>query len=151
MSLPSTSYRGPASLFALLCLSLVGCGDASIMEPEVPGGGQELALDYAQFEAEVADIFTRRGCDSASCHGGGIRGTFELSPGNDKNTDFDFTQASLQVDPLQSEASALLLKPLAVQAGGTAHGGEGPNSRFDSVSDADYQTILAWILAGELQ
>lgn len=148
---PSTLYRGPASLFALICLVFVGCQEASSTNPVIPGGGQELALDYTQFEAEVADIFTRRGCDSSSCHGGGIRGTFQLSPASDKNTDFDFTQASLQVDAMQREASALLLKPLAVQAGGTAHAGEGPTSTFDSDSDTDYQKILAWILAGELQ
>lgn len=151
MFLPSTSYRGPASLFALVCLGLVGCQEASITNPVIPGGGQELVLDYAQFEAEVVDIFTRRGCDSASCHGGGIRGTFQLSPASGKDPDFDFTQASLQVDALQREASALLLKPLAVQAGGTAHAGEGPTSTFDSDADADYQKILTWILAGELQ
>jgi hypothetical protein len=151
MLLPSNSYRGPASLIALFCLGFVGCQEASITNPVIPGGGQELALDYAQFEAEVVDIFTRRGCDSASCHGGGIRGTFQLSPASDKDAGFDFAQASLQVDALQRETSALLLKPLAVQAGGTAHAGEGPTSTFDSDSDSDYQTILAWILAGELQ
>jgi hypothetical protein len=151
MFLPLTSYRGPASVFALICLGLVGCQEASTTNPVISGGGQELALDYAQFEAEVVDIFTRRGCDSSSCHGGGIRGTFQLSPANAKNPGFDFEQASLQVDALQREASALLLKPLAVQAGGTAHAGEGPTSTFDSDSDTDYKAILTWILAGELQ
>ncbi|RKZ10377.1 hypothetical protein DRQ53_11405 [bacterium] len=151
MYLPPTSFRGPASLFALACLGFVGCQEASITNPVIPGGGQELILDYAQFEAEVVDVFTSRGCDSASCHGGGIRGTFQLSPASDKDPGFDFTQASLQVDARQRESSALLLKPLAVPAGGTAHGGEGPTSTFDSESDTDYQKILTWILAGELQ
>jgi hypothetical protein len=43
--------------------------------------------------------------------------------------------------------SSLLLKPLAVGAGGQAHGG---GDLFADTSDADYQTILAWIESGAL-
>ncbi len=108
-------------------------------------------LDFNQFSTQVDEIFTRRGCDNPSCHGGGIRGTFQLSPADAKDLSFDFAQASLQVDLGQREASALLLKPLAVEAGGEAHAGDSALSTFTSVSDTDYQTILSWILAGELQ
>lgn len=108
-------------------------------------------LDFNQFSSQVDEILTRRGCDNLSCHGGGIRGTFQLSPADAKDPSFDFVQASLQVDLAQREASALLLKPLAVEAGGEAHAGDSALSTFTSVSDTDYQTILSWILAGELQ
>jgi hypothetical protein len=137
-------------LSILLGLALTGCKEASITDLAIPGGGQELVLDYAQFESEVAGILTQRGCDDLSCHGGGIRGTFQLSPENQKDLAYDFAQAALQVDALTRENSTLLLKPLSVQAGGLPHAGEGPISTFTSVSDTDYQTILSWILAGEL-
>ena len=150
MSLPSMSRQGFALFSALLGLFLMGCEEAVLTPPDLPGGGQALVLDYAQFDSEVAEIFTRRGCDNLSCHGGGIRGTFQLSPMNDKDVAFDFAQAVLQVEALEREDSALLLKPLSVQAGGDPHAGEGANSTFASVSDTDYQTILSWILAGEL-
>lgn len=150
MSLPSIHHTRFAFVSLLLGLALVGCKEASITDVNVPGGGQELVLDYARFESEVVEIFTRRGCDDAGCHGGGIRGTFQLSPESDKDAAYDFVQASLQVDPLQREASSLLLKPLSVQAGGSPHAGESPITTFTSVTDTDYQTILSWILAGEL-
>jgi hypothetical protein len=140
--------------FALLvapALLFAACDEASITDPEVPGGGQELVLDFERFESEVAPILTQRGCDNLACHGGGIRGTFQLSPASAKDSEFDFQQALLQVDPLQRDASALLLKPLSVQAGGVAHAGDGPTTTISSVDDPDYQTVLDWILAGELR
>ena len=150
MSLPSMSHRGFALFSVLLGLSLTACDEAQLTPPDLPGGGQVLVLDYARFENEVVEIFSRRGCDNLSCHGGGIRGTFELSPVSDKDPAFDFAQAVLQVETLEREASALLLKPLSVQAGGDPHAGEGPPSTFTSATDSDYQIILSWILAGEL-
>jgi hypothetical protein len=138
-------------LFAtVLGLALPGCKEASLTDVDIPGGGQELVLDFARFQSEVAEVLTRRGCDDLSCHGGGIRGTFELSPENQKDLAFDFAQACLQVDALQRERSSLLLKPLAEQAGGSPHAGDNPTTTFASVSDTDYQTVLSWILAGEL-
>lgn len=148
---PPAPRRALVTFGIVLALCAAGCDEASITEPEIPGGGQELVLDYPQFEAEVAQIFTARGCDNLACHGGGIRGTFQLSPVSDKDTSFDFDQASLQVDPLTRDASALLLKPLAQTSGGAPHAGESPTSTFASTDDPDYQTLRAWILAGELR
>jgi hypothetical protein len=108
-------------------------------------------MDYTEFATVVDPILTAHGCDDVSCHGGGIRGTFELSPANDKDTNLDFAQACLQVNPADPEASPLLAKALAGAAGGTAHAGDSPSVSFPSRDDPDYQTILAWILAGEYQ
>ena len=105
-------------------------------------------LDYAVFESQVDPILTAKGCDNLDCHGGGIRGTFELSPFNDKDVNFDFSQACLQVDGNAPGASTLLMKPLAESAGGTAHGG---GEFFASIDDPDYQTLRAWIEAGEFK
>lgn len=100
------------------------------------------------FAAQIDTILTAKGCDNLNCHGGGIRGTFELSPVTDKNVRLDFDQSSLQVDGTDPAASTLLTKPLDPAAGGTAHGG---GSFFASTDDPDYQAILAWIRAGEYQ
>lgn len=125
-----------------------GCDHPSSTSPEPPGGGQNYVLDYTVFESQVDPILTARGCDNVDCHGGGIRGTFELSPFNDKDVNFDFSQARLQVDGNNPDASTLLMKPLAESAGGSAHGG---GEFFASTDDTDYQTLRAWIEAGEFK
>jgi len=132
---------------------LVGGCDIATPEPPPPppGGGSTYVLDYDVFVAEVAPILTARGCDDLSCHGGGIRGTFQLSPSDDKDVDMDFAQSRLQVDGDVPATSLLLAKPLSEGAGGLAHAGSVPLSTFDSVTDPDYQTILAWIAAGEFR
>ena len=105
-------------------------------------------LDFEAFQTVVEPVFARHGCDAGGgCHGGGIRGTFQLSPQGNKDPEFDFVQASLQVNGLDPEASALLQKPLAYEAGGAPHSFE----PFLSREDADYRTVLSWIKKGELQ
>jgi hypothetical protein len=123
-----------------------GCDQPSTTSPQPPGGGKSYVLDYAVFESQVDPILTARGCDNLDCHGGGIRGTFELSPFDDKDLAFDFAQARLQVNGSDPAASSLLQKPLAEEAGGTAHGG---GAAFASTGDPDYQALRAWIEAGE--
>jgi hypothetical protein len=121
-----------------------GCS-APTAPPAPPGGGQDLALSFADFESNVEPILVRHGCDATGdCHGGGIRGSLELSPPGAKSTRFDFDQVSLQVSATVAESSAILTEPLALDAGGTPH----QVKPFTSTSDADYQTILAWIRAG---
>ena len=136
---------------------LVGCllfvaacsgDDDGTLSPTPTGGGQERVLDYATFLTAVAPVLHERGCSaSGDCHGGGIRGTFHLSPDHDRDPVFDFEQSVLQVDDLDPTASALLRKPLAVDAGGAPHA----FTAFASIDDPDYRTILAWIDAGELR
>ena len=105
-------------------------------------------LDYTEYETVVAPILSAHGCAAdGNCHGGGIRGTLELSPLDDKDLQFDFEQISLQVDGLTPEESALLLKPLAELAGGDPHSYQA----FASVTHADYQAILTWIENGSFQ
>ena len=45
-------------LLALPVVLFAACEEASITDPEIPGGGQELVLDFARFETEIAPIFT---------------------------------------------------------------------------------------------
>ncbi len=102
-------------------------------------------LDPIAFEANVAPILSSYGCDNLSCHGGGIRGTYELSPPDAKDVAFDFAQSSQQVRGYDFTGSPLLAKPLADDGGTAPHSYE----PFATVEDPAYQTILEWISAGE--
>ena len=102
-------------------------------------------LSFDEFERTVEPILIRQGCDAGGdCHGGGLRGSFELSPSGAKNSRFDFDQVALQVSPSAPENSPILTEPLALQAGGTPHSFK----PLGTTDDPDYQAILQWIRAG---
>jgi hypothetical protein len=134
-----------AACFAGVLLFAAGCNSPE--SPHPPGGGQVLELDFETYRSSVAPILTSYGCDSRNCHGGGIRGTFELSPFDEKDHAFDFEQASLQVSAYDRENSPLLIKPLKEDGGTAPHSYE----PFETTDDPSYQAILAWILEGDLQ
>jgi hypothetical protein len=125
-----------------------GCVSSPVAPPPPPSGGHNLSLSYDGFVATVEPALSRRGCDAGGdCHGGGIRGTFELSPQGAKDAHFDFQQCSMQVYPTMRDSSDLLRRPLADDAGGLPH----PYKPFASTSDSDYVAIRSWIQAGVLQ
>ena len=133
-------------VLGLLVATPIGCVSPTD-PPAPPGGGQEFELSYDGFQQSVAPVFAGFGCNAVECHGGGIRGTFQLSLITAPDPAFDFEQAALQVDPYDPSASKLLVKPLVVAAGGLPHSHE----PFTSTADAGYQAILDWILAGEFE
>jgi hypothetical protein len=140
------ALRAASLLIALSALpgTLHGCSAPT--SPDPPSGGDSIVLDFDLFEQDVAPVLSRQGCDAGGdCHGGGIRGSLELSPQGAKDTRFDFDQVVLQVSASAPDRSPILTEPLALTAGGTPHGVK----PFASTSDADYQAILQWILAGE--
>ena len=103
-------------------------------------------LDYDRFVSEVAPVLADRSCNAGgNCHGGGIRGTLQLSPNDERDLAFDFEQVSLQVWGDDPSGSPLLTNPLAVAAGGRPHAFE----PFATTSDPGYQTLLNWINAGQ--
>jgi hypothetical protein len=126
-----------------------GCLSSPSEDPDPPSGGQKYVLDYGVFVSTIDSLLTDHGCDNLACHGGGIRGTFQLSPVDDKDVDLDFAQVILQVNGNDPAASPLLTKPLAEAAGGAVH--TDPTDAFASTNDPNYQTILSWIKAGEFQ
>jgi hypothetical protein len=130
--------------WALIGIGVTGCGsDTPVTSP--PTGGAVFELSAEQFAATVEPVLVERGCDAAGdCHGGGIRGTFELSPETAKDVAFDFEQARRQVNPYALDASPILTKPLAEPLGGAPHSFE----PFASVDDSGYAAIRAWIEAG---
>jgi len=124
--------------------ALLGCA-SPVAPPVPPGGGPALHLDYAWFATDIGPLLTSHGCDAAGdCHGGGPRGTLELSPAAAKDTLFDFEQVSLQVTATSPDRSPILTEPLAVAHGGTPHSVK----VFADTSDADYRTLRAWVWAG---
>ena len=113
-----------------------------------PSGGHVIVLDYPTFQTRVEPVLTRQGCDATGdCHGGGIRGTLQLSPESAKDPSFDFQQVCLQVSTADRDSSPILTRPLALDAGGTPH----PYKPFASTADSDYLAIKAWVDAGKLQ
>lgn len=132
---------------ATLLSACAGCVSPS-QPPPPPGGGQRLALSASRYSTAVAPVVMRHGCDAGGdCHGGGPRGTLQLSPQGAKDLAYDFEQLSLQVNPVSRDSSALLLRPLADEAGGRPH----PYKAFASTADTDYVAVRGWIQAGVLQ
>ncbi len=128
---------------ALLAAS-AGCVSPS-QPPAAPSGGARIELSYAAYVADVAPVIARHGCDAdGDCHGGGPRGTLELSPPTAKNARYDFDQLVLQVNPVERDSSSLLLRPLADAAGGRPH----PMKAFASTADTDYVAVRGWIQSG---
>src|SRR6185436_16237997 len=77
--------------------ALLGCA-TPMSPPAPPGGGTTLHLDYAAFASAVEPILVAHGCNAGGdCHGGGIRGTLQLSPSSAIDTLYDFDQVALQV------------------------------------------------------
>jgi len=133
-----------AALLIGLSVAAYGCSTPS-EPPPPPTGGTVLNLSFEQFETVVEPILIQQGCDAlGDCHGGGIRGSLQLSPPEAKNSRFDFDQIVLQVSAASPTASPVLTEPLAESAGGTSHSVE----PFADTSHADYQAILQWIHDG---
>jgi len=145
----TTHRRRAAAALGLIALAGAAHGCVSPSAPPAPpSGGHVLALSYPTFRDSISPILERQGCDAGGeCHGGGIRGTLELSPTSAKNIPYDYDQVVLQVDPVERDSSAILTRPLVLDAGGTPH----PFKPFASTADSDYATIHRWILAGVLQ
>lgn len=136
--------RGGLLIPLALCAAPVGGCTSPTAAPEPPGGGREFVLDFARFQTDVAPVLESYGCHSMLCHGGGIRGTYELSPEDALDPSYDFEQTVLQVNPSDPENSPILSRPLA---------GAAPHE-FEPFADADdpgYAAIRAWILAGEFR
>ena len=130
---------------AALGLSLAACDHASPSGPTPPSGGQTYVLSYESFATSVEPVLSDLGCDNLNCHGGGIRGTFQLSPPNAKDPHYDFNQACMQVTPADPKNSPLLMKPLAEECGGDGHGG---GAFFFSFEDPNYIALFQWVDSG---
>lgn len=134
-----------------LAVSLAtGCGS---VDPGVEGSGE--TLDYNAFKATIQPILDGRGCSNSGCHyrdkndpnNGGPGGSLRLfnctaDPCTEDEYLSNFDSASGMSNIPNPSDSKLLLKPLAVSAGGIQHLG---GDIFLSTGDPDYFTILSWI------
>lgn len=143
MSKPRSRGHRAVALVAL-AIALPGCSSPT-SPPPPPGGGTVPTLSFEQFAATVEPVLQQHGCDAGGdCHGGGIRGSLQLSPPDAKDPQFDFDQVVLQVWAAHPDQSPILTEPLATAAGGTPHA----IKPFGSTADAGYVAIRDWILAG---
>ena len=98
-----------------LAVGLAACNSPT--RPVPPGGGPEWMLDEPYFSSYVEPIFSARGCARTNgCHGGQGAGMLLLSGGSDVHA--DFLSVRPHTRPWDPGSSPLLLKPLAVAAGG---------------------------------
>jgi len=124
--------------------ALLGCA-SPVAPPGPPGGGTTLHLDYTTFANAIEPMLVAHGCDAeGDCHGGGIRGTLQLSPPTALNTRYDYDQVVLQVTAASPDQSPILTRPLADAQGGTAH----PLKVWADTTDTEYRTVRAWVRAG---
>ncbi len=133
-----------APLVVALCATVAGCVSPTA-PPAPPSGGVTTAFSFALFSATVSPVLERNGCDAGGdCHGGGIRGTYQLSPVGAKDLRFDFEQTVMQIYPTLPDSSPILTRPLALAAGGSPH----PYKPFASTADSDWIAIRNWVLDG---
>jgi len=123
-----------------------------------PPGAQQaapaapIALDYDVYRTRVQPILVspRKGnarCISCHSRGGGNAYLEPLVPGSttytDEQTRRNFDRVARLVVPGEPLKSALLVNPLAEQAGGSHwHGG---GKHWQSQSDQEWQTIAGWV------
>jgi hypothetical protein len=138
--------NGRRAVALLLALPALGYGCSSPTAPAPPpAGGGSLNLNFAQFQQSVQPVLMQQGCDAeGDCHGGGIRGSLQLSPPGAKDDRFDFDQVVLQTSWAEPENSPILTEPLAGAAGGTPHSFE----PFATTADSGYLVIRQWVLDG---
>ncbi|HTN42936.1 MAG TPA: hypothetical protein VMN77_03975 [Nitrospiria bacterium] len=139
----------PMTLGMFVCIG-AGCGT---VDPGVDSGAG--SLDYDEFKANIQPVFDSRGCSNSNCHyrdknnpnSGGPGGSLRIfncktDPCTEDQFRANFDSASGMTDIANPAGSKLLLKPLAVSAGGIQHLG---GDIFPNTSDPDYLTILSWI------
>jgi len=146
-------------LFAIV-LSLAGV--ASLVACDDPQAGYQVAeRDFDGFE-EVYPVLIRD-CGFPTCHGSPDRMFRIYGPGRSRLTDdlraFELTtgdELSLSlsitlsmIDGKNPERSLLLIKPLALEAGGSAHGGLDDFGRnvYRTTEDEGYRIIHDWVMS----
>ena len=137
----------PLALLVGPPVAFLGC-TSPVAPPVPPSGGHVMVLSESAFQSSVEPVLVAKGCDAVpDCHGGGPRGTFQLSPPSSKDPHFDFEQASLQVWTTYRDSSPILRKPLAIAAGGVPHSFK----PFATTADSGYLAIRAWVDSGVVQ
>jgi len=139
---------------AIPSAALTGSGTTSSDTPK--------GLDYAFYKESVEPIFIRYrggfvGSDTAcvACHTVQANAPLGLVPLTEENGEVFWTEAQSQenfqnvamlVNPSAPETSRLLMAPLAPTAGGESHSG---GIFWDSTNHSEYRLISEWIASGD--
>jgi mono/diheme cytochrome c family protein len=139
-----------AALIAVSCLSIVSVRPSFAQQAGAPSSAS--SLDFETFKTRVLPILTspRKGnarCIACHSRGGGNSFLEPLTPGASAYTDEqarrNFERVQRLVVPGEPTKSVLLTNPLAEEAGGSHwHGG---GKHWTSQSDAEWQTLAAWV------
>jgi len=137
-------------MIGLLLFFSGGCGTVDPGTEDNAGG-----LNYDSFKATIQPILDQRGCSQTGCHyrdkanpaNGGPGGSFRVfncanDPCSEDEVRSNYDSASGMSNLSNPAGSKLLLKPLAVAAGGIQHLG---GDIFLNTTDPDYLAILGWI------
>ena len=143
---------------ALLSLALAGTGTSACDDPQK--GYEVVDREYSGF-TEVYPVLIRD-CGFPTCHGSEDRMFRIYGPGRSRLTDdlrayeavtgdeisLSFSIALSMVDARHPEQSLLLKKPLALEAGGMAHGGIDDFGRnvYRTKDDEGYKVIEHWVM-----
>jgi hypothetical protein len=144
----------------LVALATAMCGSGGCAEPTDP-----LTLaqpDRASFETSVYPVLLRD-CGFHECHGssdrffqvfGPGRGRMgvdvrPLDPANELEINMTYQRALSLIDPAAPADTALLRKPLAVEAGGAGHQGVDDFGRdvYQDELDPGYAALYQWATA----
>jgi hypothetical protein len=149
-----TDRLGLSALSALALLGLFACDDPQ-------QGYQVSELEYQGFK-DVYPVLIRD-CGFHTCHGAEDRAFRIYGPGRARLTDdlrayeavtgdeisLSFSISLSMIDAEHPERSLLLIKPLAEEAGGAAHGGIDDFGRnvYRTKNDEGYKVIEKWVLS----
>ena len=116
----------------------------------------EGILDYERFRTQIEPLLLTQtynspsvGVTCYSCHGSTSNAGYTAFPLNLGQTRRNYIEAARQVTLDEPDTSLLLLKPLAVAAGGVPHGllgNDGGEQFSNTTTDANYSAILDWII-----
>jgi acetyltransferase-like isoleucine patch superfamily enzyme len=116
----------------------------------------EGILDYDRFMRDIEPIITTRTFTSpgptpmtcVSCHGVSTHPAFTAYPIVVGQSRDNFTETARRVSVADPDVSLLLLKPLALAAGGVPHGvaANDGGEQFPTTQDSTFATIQQWIV-----
>jgi hypothetical protein len=129
---------------------------AALLAQQTTSTTAPTSLSYEFFRDRVQPIFLAKRPGHArciECHDNGSPRLQELSPGattwNEEQSRKNFEAWSRVVVPGDTQASRLLMHPLAPEAGGDPfHAG---GKHWKSQSDPEWQTLVAWVRTGKPQ
>jgi hypothetical protein len=117
-----------------------------------PSSAADQTLDYEFFKTRVEPVFLKKRTDHARCYVCHSESTnaFQLeklpsgkSFWTEEQSRKNFEVASKLVVPGNTDASLLLTRPLAPQAGGHAYHSGG--RQFESRNDPEWKILAAWV------